>query len=492
MNKKVQGIIVGGVVVAALGGTLAFLELTGKDPKESSSETSSVAVNVDSEKDPVSLISTEVSNIKEVRVENENGGFILERPASGKSEFNIKELSGINQDVSMKAGTVTDLSVLEAYKLVESNASDLAKYGLTDAKIKFTVVYADGKETKYLVGADSVDKPRYCYFCEEGKNDVYLVLKTRMSGVLCEKEEYVSKSLTPDYICLDDSYGKMTVKRKDLDYDMVFEKAHSDKASLVSQQVMSAPIYASLNVTISSKVTHGIQALTADSCVKIFPTEEDFKTYGIDDPVTEVIYELESDTYDLKIGNPIYKKNDKGDDTDEIEAYYCYITGALGTNCIYTIAKDKAYWAEFMPGEVIAMMTANKIFDLNEVKITADGGISYDFTLDSDGDQEIYWVRKNGELMEDSDPFSKLYLYILSFPSKEIYFKDVTGDPFIKIEIKHKDGGGDTLEFYQDTERRVIVAVNGQPSYRITKAWADVFLDNLGRLDRGEEIKDKP
>lgn len=492
MNKKIQGIIIGGVVVAALGGTLALLELTGKDPKkDESSDASSVTVNVDPEKDPVPLISTEAENITAVKVENEQGGFLLERPASGKSEFNIKELSGINQNVTMKASTVEDLSKLEAYKLVEENASDLAKYGLTDAKTKFTVTFKDGKETRYLVGIDDVNKQRYCYFCEDGKKDVYLVLKTRMSGVLCNKEDYVSTTLTPADICGDDVYGKMTVKRKDLGYDMVFEKAHDDKASYVSLQVMSEPIYASLNVTLSLEITHAIAGLAAESCVEAFPKEEEFEKYGIDDPVAEVIYEVSGVTYDLKIGSPIYKKNDKDEDTDEIEAYYCYITGAPGTDCIWRIAADKAKWASFMPGDVIAMMTANKIFDVNEVKIETDEK-SYDFTLDSDRNSVIHWVRKNGELQEDNDPFQRLYLYILSFPTKEIYFQEISGDPFLTIEISRIDGGGDKLEFFKDTERRVLVKLNGRPSYRLETRWTDVFIDNLGRIDRGEEVATKP
>lgn len=491
MNKKIQGIIIGGVVLAALGGTLAFLELTGKDPKNSSSANdSSAVVNVDPEKDPVQLISADVSNMQEIRVENEQGGFTLERPASGKSEFNVKELSGITQDVSKKAGTFDELAALEAYKLVEGNASDLAKYGLTEAKTKFTVVYKDGKETRYLIGNDEPTKPRYCYFCEDGKNDVYMVLKTRMSGVLCQKEEYVSLALTPKDICDDATYGKMTVKRKDLDYDMVFEKAHAGKASLVSQQVMSQPIYASLNVTTSSKVTHNIADLKASSCIMAFPKEEDLKTYGLDAPLAEVTYEVKDQTYVLKIGSPVYKKNDSGENTDEIESYYCTISGSIGTDCVYTIAKDSAYWAEFLPGDVIAMMTANEIFDLSELIIEADGK-KYDFTLDADGETNIFWVKKNGELMEDQDPFRTLYLFILSFPSREIYFEDVKGEPFISIDIKRADGGGDKIEFVKDTERRVIALINGKPSFKVESKWTDEFIANLGRLDRGEKLVDK-
>jgi len=491
MNKKVQGIIVGGVVLAALGGTLAFLELTGKDPKSSSgTDESSAVVNVDPEKDPVQLISADVANFQEIRVENEQGGFIIERPASGKSEFNVKELSGIAQDASKKSEIFDELAVLEAYKLVEANAPDLAKYGLTEAKTKFTVVYKDGKETKYLVGNDEPTKPRYCYFCEEGKNDVYMVLKTRMSGVLSQKEEFVSLTLTPTDLVQDDTYGKLTVKRKDLDYDMVFEKAHADKASLVSQQVMSAPIYASLNVTTSSKVTHDIGGLKASSCVMAFPKEEDLKNYGLDEPLAEVSYELSGQTFLLKIGSPVYKKNDSGENTDEIESYYCTVSGAAGTDCIYTLAKDSAYWAYFMPGDVIAMMTANEIFDLNEIAIDAEGK-KYDFTLDADGDQQIFWVKKNGELMEDQDPFRTLYLFILSFPTREIYFDEVNGEPFITIDIKRADGGGDKLEFVKDTDRRVIAVVNGKPSFKVESTWTDEFIKNLGRLDRGEKLTDK-
>lgn len=491
MNKKIQGIIVGGVIVAALGGTLAFLELTGNDPKDAPTEDSSVAVKVDPESDPVPIISTEPGNIKEVIVENEQGGFDLERPSSGKSELNIKELVGINQNGTVKAGLVNALAELEAYKLVEENASDLAKYGLTEPKTSFTVVFGDGTEKKYLIGDDDVNKKRYCYFSEDGKKDVYMVLKAKIAEVFYSKEEFVSTALTPSELCNSGTYGKLVVKRKDLDYDMVFEQPHKDKPSLVAAQVMSAPIYASLNVTESTKVTHGLSALDAQSCVMINPKEEDFKTYGLDDPAAEVIYEEENITCTLKIGSPIYKKNTTGSDTAEIEAYYCYITGYPGEDCIWTISAEKAIWASFMPGDIIAMMTANTIYEISEVKITAEN-LSYDFTLSADGDKEIYWVRKNGELMEDDGPFRSIYLFTLSFPTKEIYFDEIEGDPFLKIEIIRSDTGGDTLEFFKETDRRVLVKVNGRPSFRIASKWTDEYIKNFERLEKGETLLDKP
>lgn len=496
MNKKIQGIIVGGVVVAALGGTLAFLELTGKDPKDgTSSDTSSAAVKVDTDKDPVAIISTDPSNIKELRVENEHGGFVLERPASGKTEFNIKELSGIVQDSSYKSSTVNDISKLEAYKLVEENASDLEKYGLTKPRIKFTVVFGDDSETTYLIGGDDVNKQRYCYFCEDGKSDVYMVLKSRMSGVFSRKEDFVTKALTSIELGNEGEYGKLTVKRRDLDYDMVFEQAHENKGMIVSAQVMVEPLYASLNITKSADITHGIAALNAQSCEMIYPEEKDFKTYGLDDPLAEVIYEENGKVYNLKIGDPIYLKNENGEDTREVEAYYGYLTatGMTGMDCIWRIRADNAKWASFTPGEVIAMITSNEIFDLSELKITTENQ-SYDFTLSADGDSKIHWVRKNGVLLEDDDPFRMLYLYILSFPPKEVYLKETEGDPFITIEIIRADGGKDKLEFIKDveSERRVIIKLNGKTSYRVESKWTDEFIVNLGRLERGEELTSSP
>ena len=201
-------------------------------------------------------------------------------------------------------------------------------------------------------------------------------------------------------------------------------------------------------------------------------------------------YENETQSYTLTIGNEIHATDDNGNETDEVTAYYGYVYGVTGADCIWQFTADTVPWATFLPGDVTSMMTANKIFDVSEVVITI-GDKVYDYTLSGNEDENtVYWVKLDGT--QDMEPglFQGLYKYLLSCPTTEIYFEETEGEPFLTVVINRTDADSDKMEFYQDTSRRVIVALNGKPSYRIESRWTDVFISNVDKINRGEEVQD--
>lgn len=491
MNGKIQGIIVCGVIIACLGGTLVFLQTTGKDSSSKAEETSSAAVNTSSEDESVLLIDSSSDNISKVEVENSYGSYTMVKPASGKSAWNIEELSGINQSSRLKSGMAENIAQFEAYKTVEEGASDMSKYGLDEPEGQFTVTFADDTQRTFYVG-DVSTKDRYRYLCEKDGSDVYMMLNSKISYFIEPVENFVDTVLidNPGDSDMPD-YGKLTVKRSDLDYDMVFEQVDEEKAidNMISAQVMTEPIYSYLNITVSADTTHGMWGLTAQSAVKTFPDEDDFKEYGLDKPLAEVIFTGEDYDYDLKIGNSIFAKNDDGEETTEIGSYYCYITGVDGADCIWEISADDLPWATVLPGDVItSLMTTNNIMDVSEVKVkTADKDIVY--KLDSDGESTINSVKMNGEDV-DVSLFQDFYKYLLTCPTGEIYFEEPEGESYMTIEINCASGHTDKLEFYYDSSRRSIVALNGRPSFRIQSKWSDTFISNIDKLTNGEKIVD--
>ncbi len=491
MNKKIQGIIIGGVVVAALGGTLAFLELTGTGKTDSEADSSKAVAAIQEEDEKIPLVTAEADDIVSVVVQNATGGYTIERPSSGKTELNIKELTGLNQNMTMKQGVLKDIASLQAFKLVEENASDLSKYELDDPNTVFTAEFKDGTKRTFRIGSKAT-RNRYRYVAEEGKSDVYMVLESTLSDMIERKEDFITLSLIGASTATEDTpYGRLTVTRRDLEYDMAFEDIADESQALISSQVMVEPIFAHLNIQLSSNITHGLWGLTASRCEKIFPDENDMKEYGLAEPFAEVYYKNDTEEYRLKIGSEIHATDSSGAETDEIAAYYCYLEGNPGEDCIWQIAAGSLPWATYTAGDVISLMTTNKIFDINELKVDVRGEVS-DYTLDGDeSENTVYWVRKNGSDVNVS-LFQNLYKYLLYFPTKEIYFDEITGKPFMTIDIVRKDGGGDKLEFFEESSRRVLVKLNGRPSYRLESRWTDVFIENMGRLDRGEEIKETP
>jgi hypothetical protein len=176
-------------------------------------------------------------------------------------------------------------------------------------------------------------------------------------------------------------YGTLTVTRKDLDYDMKFENDTNEHGGGISSQIMTEPVFSYLNITNSTDTTHGMWGLTASECVMIEPTEEDLKTYGLDDPYCQVKLTGDGYDYDLKIGTAVHEKDSDGNDTDLISYYYCYLEGNKGRNCIYSVAASSLPWASIVAEDVISsMMTTNYIYDLDSVDLTTDKTVSFKIT----------------------------------------------------------------------------------------------------------------
>ena len=495
MNDKLKGIIVCAVVVGALGATLGIMKLTGMDAPASddSSSKSPTASKAEEPDESVKLIDVQPEDVQKITVINGSGGYTyLASDESGKLGAHIVELKGLEQSSDKLKDIAEDTSQLTAKKLVESGASDLAKYGFDDPAAEFTVEFADGTERTFLVGA-AAPQNRYRYLCEKPADggstaDVYMVLNYTLSNFIERKEDLLNMTLLkqPQESV---TFGKLTVSRKDLDYDMVFENDNGqyDKSNenMPSAQVMTEPIFSYLNGTSSTDVMTSLYGLTAMSAEVIFPDEKALAEYGLDDPIAVVTFVGDDYDYKLSIGNSYQEENATGELQTAASAYYCTFEGVEGKDCIWKVDATALPWANLVPEDIITtLMTWNMVTDLSEIDIS--GSASAKFEITSAG-EDLTSVKIDGSDC-DVDTFKTLYQYILSCPTAEIWFDDPSGEPYLTIDIKRADGGGDTIEFYKDTERRSIVKLNSRTSYRIPTTWSDRFVKNIDAVKTGGEI----
>lgn len=488
MNGKLQGIIICVVVIVCLGGMLLFLNLTGDNDTDNSSVEESSTVN--SEDESVLLIDSSSDKISSVRISNEYGEFTIEKPASGKTEWNIAELKGLNQSLTSEKSLIEDVAQFEAKKLVEENAEDLSKYGLESPLAEFTVTFADDSQKTFCIG-NQAPETKYRYLTEKGTNAVYTMLGTRLSEFLEGKEQFIETLLidSPEEV----NFGTLTIKRPDIDYDMVFVQDDDEATDMMSAQIMTSPIYSYLNGTTSQDTTHGLWGLTADSAVCLFPDDSDLKEYGIDNPKATVIYKSDTESYKLYIGNPEYSKNSEGEDNSTVAYYYCYLEGVSGADCIWKISSESLPWATVMPQDIITtVMTYNNIVDIESFNVI-QGDTTVKYTVEVDGEDEdseqVVAAAIDGK-ETDVESFKTFYQYFLSCPTTEIWFEEPTGESFMTVEIDVGDNV-DTLEFYKDStsERKVIVKRNGRTSFRIPIGWTERFVKNMEALESGGEVQ---
>lgn len=495
MISKLKGLIVCVVFVMCLGVMLIVLTVGGKDKKDDSSKTdnsSSVSQNEILEKEETPLVDYDKTQVKSIAVENEFGTVTFKQTAVGGEEWLVEELSDLEQNTTLTTAAANIAAGLSYLDLVEENASDLSKYGLSEPTSKFTVSYADIDQTvkTFLIGNES-PKSNYYYLCEEGQSTVYTVNGTGLRYYMSKPEYFVDLTLLEEPADTNNWPGivDLVVNRSEWDYEVKF-KTVGEEQSVVSTQIMYEPITMSLNITNSMDVTHGLWGLAGEEAIKAFPTEEDMTEYGLDTPHAVVTLEIDTgDIYTLTIGKAIYYLDESGNETSNVAGYYAYIEGVDGKDVIYSVPVDSLPWATFKPEDVMTtLMTSNYIHDVDTITVKNDSE-TFDFDLIGEGEKAPTEVTLNGEKV-DVELFRSLYQYIITCPTNEIYFEDVENNHYLSIDINLKDGTTDTLEFVKDTDRRTVAFLNGRPQFLIARTWTDLLLENIQAVKDGTEVKE--
>ncbi|MBQ8965590.1 DUF4340 domain-containing protein [Ruminococcus sp.] len=501
MNGKVQGIVICGVIAASLAGVLVFLNTTGDGSKKDSSSSSSAdTASSAGEMEHYVVLDKDAAEISAVTAVNEAGGFTLDRPASGKSSWTIEEITSINQNKVMIEDVIDKCGLLEASKIAEEGASDLGKYGLDEPAASFTVSYLDGSSKTVLVG-DTAPDSKYTYIKLEDDDTVYMMLGSRIKYFLESALDFANLSLIAQPVNDSDwpEYGKETITRSDWDYNVVFENDPKDIEGMLSSQVISEPIFAYLNITGSSAVTHGMWGLTAHSCAAAAPDEAQLAEFGLDEP--RCVVSLKGDEYDYKlsVGGEAYDPDVAETDTPVLLGYYCTLEGVTGCNAVYVIPEQNLPWVTFKIEDVISnLMTTNYLVDLAEMSIDMGGTKTvYDIETNggsSDTDEngkaaDVQAVTAGGKDI-DVYEFKSLYQFIMSCPTNEICFEDPSGEPEVTITETRKDGGEDVIELYKDTARRYVVKLNGKTSFRIQSTWVDSLGTNIESVNNGGKVND--
>lgn len=499
MNAKIKGIVICLVVAVCLGATLLVLTLL---PDTSTDDSSSEDSSSEDKKGSIELvgdISDELdkTNVSKIEIKNSTGEYAVEQTEVGGEEWYISELDGINQSDTIYSGMATTSCELVAKKVVDEQAEDLDKYGLSEPQAEFSVTFhVDGTDTvkSFSIGDISPDSSYY-YLCETGQNKVYTVYTSSLSYYFYSAEDFISltllSSLPSD--ADDDYFEKLVVKQRDRDYDIVFEQADATNA-VISSQVMTSPIFSYLDISNSSTVTHGMWGLSAQQAVVAHPTDEDFEKYGISDPTATATLTCEDGTYVLTMGNCLYELDDDGEATSTVSGYYTYMTGVDGIDAIFICSADDLPWATFEPADVISgLMTTNSVYDLESVSIkTSDIDITYKLTIseeDEDGNQEVEKVLENDETEIDPEAWKSWYQLVIQCPTNELCFDDPEAEsPDVTLTINIIGGATDVMEFYKETDRRYVVKLNGKTSFRIESAWIDALVGGVDKIRNGEEV----
>lgn len=483
MKKNIRIIIICLLAVIVLGAAAAVLLLTAPEKEETSSEEEETSRLI-YDKNP--------DDISEINITNEHGSYQIKRVGEGDNiQWAIEGISGVPVSSESLGNVIEGAATLTAQQVVVEDPEDISIYGLDAPSATVNTVFTDSSGmTSTLVIGNQVPDGINRYFMLEGDPKVYTAKNSDLMYFLNDKYDLVDRVVykaktaadvndTTDYTRI----NKMTIQRKDLDYDVVIEydvrlEDDSIMTSNSTQYVMTSPAFRELNPETSSDVTDGIFGLTAADLGILNPTEEDAVNCGLADP--EVILKAEingGDQLSLYVGNECY------DDDGEKLGRYVYVDGI---NIIYIFDESSLPWLTFEPIRIVTTMyTVNYVYELDTLDITGENADMH-FTVTGSSDKD-FAAKMDGQDV-DPDKFKTLYQFILRAPSDDFFFEETDSEPVLTIDIKTRDGGGDVIEFVPYQNRKCIVKLNGKSTYLCTSAYVDRLVKNLELYRNGEDI----
>lgn len=484
MKKNIRLIIICCIAVVILAGILILLLVTAPEEEEEPTGEEKVTSRLMYDKNP--------ADISEITIENEHGSYKITRVGTGDdAAWTIEGISELPIDNSGFTSIIENTATLTAKQVVSENAEDISIYGLDVPSAKVTSVYSDsaGTVNTLLLGnlvPDGVNR----YFMLEGDPNVYTVSNSSVRCFLDDKYDLVSKVVyavrtasgendDTDYTRI----NKMTIKRADLDYDVVIEyDVRIEDESIItgnsSNYVMTEPAFRDMNPQTSSEITNGIFGLTASKLGVIHPNETDMEVGGMTSPAAEVTAEINGgDVLHFLIGKESFSTD------GEKLGRYVYVDG---TDIIYIFEESSLPWLNFVPIRVVnALFTSNYVYDVEAMDITAEGREMH-FTMTGNSVKDFV-VKLNGSDVDD-DAFRTLYQFILRAPSDEFWFEDNGAEPILTVNIRTYNGGGDLIEFLPSEGRRMLVRLNGKVTYKCASAYVDRLIKNLELYENGQEI----
>lgn len=478
MKSKIKFIIIAAVILLVLGGVTAALLLTSPAEEEEAEEETVVESSLIFDKNP--------EDIEKLVISNEYGSYKIDRV--GKDgiymwtivDYILAPISDTFINTALNGG-----ATLTARKTVMENAEDLSIYGLTEPSAEYTVYFDDSDKTEITVkiGDPVPASSVYSYMSIGDEKTVYTVKNSDVAFAKSNSRDCVNKVVFTQKTAEDENdtteyalVNKLTISRKDLDYDIVidYDTRLEDENLIVansSSYRMSEPVVLDINPEKGADVMSAMFGLTASDFAQIRPEEGDLAQYGLDDPQLVVTADTNSGEFTLKIGNEA-----------ENGGYYGM---ACDINMVFIFDKASLPWLTVMPLDLTTnMITSHYIYNIDTISIKCEGT---DVTFDISGSgADDFGVSSDGKEL-DADAFKKFYQFILGAPSEQLYFGEVTGEPAATIEIK-ADDGNDVIEFYTIENRRTVIVLNGKPSFSCKTAYVDRLVQNVQKYLNGEEI----
>jgi len=494
MSKNKQILIFSGIGLLVLGGVTALLLLTAPAEKTETTENETVNEVID---ERLILIDKTEADITNIHVSNLSGEYDIIKNEDGVT-WTIAGLEKANITATALKSLAMNVSEMTASALVEENADDLSKYGLTAPEATVTVSFGDEK-LSFCVGNEVPASTSDVYLCESGKSTVYTYSKSALTPFSGDKFSFVDLAAVPAY---DQSKGeevrKLTIERLDLEKPIIVEQIPTpgeDEIAVFSYELTS-PYTAYVDLTNAPNFIYSLFGLTADKVAWYGMEERDYELSGLNDPSFKITVESTLKTYTVTLGSAVVEEvlDESGNPKTEVVGFYGMSSEVPDTLFVFSVDSLPALSinAEDLISRLFLMPY---IYSLDTVQYEDNKGHSFTLGFEkikggaADG-TDIHNHYLNGEPY-DEQQIKNMYQYLIAASGDELYFDEEKGELLATISYNYKDTaeGSDIVQFYSsDTDRSIIINVNGQNLFKTKQAYMTQLYSNAESFLNGGEI----
>ncbi len=491
MSKNKQILIFSGIGLAVLGGVTALLLLTA--PEKPAEEPEQVVEETD---ERLVISSKTAADIASVHIKNLSDEYDF---VPNGDEWTVKGLETANVTTSAVKSMVDSVAAMTASQLVEENAADLSKYGLTAPNAEITVNFSDGART-FLIGNEVPADTKTVYFTESGKGTVYTFKKSVLEDFYADRFSFVDVTAMPEY---DQSSGEMvekfTIERVDLEEPIIIKAlpAPEEGEVAVFSYELTSPYDANVDLTNAPNFIYSLFGLTADKAVWYGMEDKDYEIAGLNDPNCVFTLETNLKTYTITLGNAVAEEvaDENGNVSTEVAGFYGMSSEVPDTLFLFS--------AENIPATTIQadaiisqLFLMPYIYSLESVEYSDCKGSEFTLGFEStvNGEETIRKHFRNGEEY-DEQQIKNMYQFLIAANGDELYTEEggngelLATVTYTYIDKTQGENGQDVVKFYESKDdRKIIINVNGENTFKTKQIYINQLYSNAQNFLNGEEI----
>ncbi len=482
-KKRIISVIAGVLaVVILISSTILVVKLI---PEKTDNEVTSSSAPT------IKVIEIPESNIKKVTFFNENGNFEMNNTASKDEDGDdvyTWSLKGYSTDViSAETLSIMVSDAIKIYAIREITLKNAEQCGLTDTKIKASIVKNDDTEVTVLIGGKSPDNGGI-YVKLSDSDKIYLVAdkldeaftfttldlaNTNPISALTLDDKYTDYMTNGSIV----SFDSITVSGKNFNKKVVIKPNNDDKFSQYMPYVLTAPVS-----RIAQNVENALELFSSgimvDGAYALDASAATVKKFGLNTPDVEVTAKFDDYSY-------TYKFKKQADGGYAVWHSDCKLILMIDGSSLEILSYDTisfySTWISFI-----------NIEDVSRLDIVSKGK-EYKFDITSQESEEDdsveYTIKHNGKKLT-TENFQNLYQYCISLQASDFETEQLSNQPEYEIIYNYNANGKNPtkIAFYRISATKYQFSVDGEMIGKINASDVNRIADYVEKVAKNETI----